>query len=38
MLIGIVSGTYSSIFTAVPFLVSWQQGAFRKLIPATARA
>ena len=37
MLIGIVSGTYSSIFTAVPFLVSWQQGAFRKLIPATAR-
>ena len=38
ILIGIVSGTYSSIFTAVPFLVSWQQGAFRKLNPAAARA
>lgn len=38
MLIGIISGTYSSIFTAVPFLVSWQKGDFRKLSPAAARA
>lgn len=28
MLVGIISGTYSSIFTAVPILVSWQQGEF----------
>lgn len=26
MLIGVISGTYSSIFTATPILVSWQQG------------
>lgn len=38
MLIGIISGTYSSIFTAVPFLVSWQKGDFRKLSPAAAKA
>lgn len=30
ILIGIISGTYSSIFTAVPFVVSWQQGDFRR--------
>jgi preprotein translocase SecF subunit len=28
ILVGVVSGTYSSIFTAVPILVSWQQGEF----------
>ena len=28
ILVGIVSGTYSSVFNAVPFLVSWQQGEF----------
>ncbi len=28
MFIGIISGTYSSIFTAVPFVVSWSQGEF----------
>ncbi|OQY46602.1 MAG: hypothetical protein B6242_07240, partial [Anaerolineaceae bacterium 4572_78] len=33
MLIGIISGTYSSIFTAVPFLVSWRKGDFGKLMP-----
>jgi protein-export membrane protein SecD/preprotein translocase SecF subunit len=36
ILIGIISGTYSSIFNAVPFLVSWKQGEigdfFRRLI------
>jgi preprotein translocase SecF subunit len=26
LLIGLLSGTYSSIFTAVPLLVSWEQG------------
>ena len=31
ILIGIVSGTYSSIFTAVPILVSWSQGEFGTL-------
>ena len=30
MLVGIISGTYSSIFTAVPFVVSWQQGDFQR--------
>lgn len=32
MLIGIISGTYSSIFTAVPFLVSWYKGDFGRLV------
>ena len=35
-MVGIISGTYSSIFNAVPILVSWQQGEianfFRRLI------
>jgi preprotein translocase subunit SecF len=31
ILVGIVSGTYSSIFTATPILVSWQQGEFGAL-------
>lgn len=45
ILVGIISGTYSSIFTAVPILVSWQLGEFgnffRRLIgraPAHASA
>jgi preprotein translocase subunit SecF len=46
ILVGIVSGTYSSIFNAVPILVSWQMGEignfFRRLtgrapIEATAQ-
>jgi preprotein translocase subunit SecF len=28
ILIGIISGTYSSIFNAVPILVSWKAGEF----------
>jgi preprotein translocase subunit SecF len=36
IMIGIISGTYSSIFNAVPILVSWQRGEignfFRRLI------
>jgi len=31
MLIGMVSGTYSSLFFAVPLLVSWEQGQLGKL-------
>ncbi len=43
ILVGIVSGTYSSIFTAVPIVVSWKQGEFgalfrRKNDPAKAQA
>ena len=32
MLIGMVSGTYSSLFFAVPLLVSWEQGELGKLL------
>jgi preprotein translocase subunit SecF len=31
ILIGIISGTYSSIFNAVPILVSWHEGEFGRL-------
>ncbi|RME51637.1 MAG: protein translocase subunit SecD [Caldilineae bacterium] len=31
MFVGIFSGAYSSIFNAVPLLVSWQKGEFRRL-------
>jgi protein-export membrane protein SecD/preprotein translocase SecF subunit len=31
ILVGIVSGTYSSIFNAVPILVSWRKGEFGNL-------
>jgi len=41
-LVGLISGTYSSIFTAVPLLVVWEKGEigrfFRRLFgrsPAT---
>jgi preprotein translocase SecF subunit len=34
MLIGLISGTYSSIFNAVPLLVSWEKGE----LPFTRRA
>ena len=34
LLIGLLSGTYSSIFTAVPFLVAWEKGE----LPFTKRA
>ena len=33
MLIGLISGTYSSIFNAVPILVSWEMGELGKIIP-----
>ncbi len=45
ILIGIITGTYSSVFNAVPILVAWQEGEFgaffRRLIgraPAKAQA
>ncbi len=42
ILIGIISGTYSSIFNAVPILVSWQFGEFgslfRRRTPTKAQA
>jgi preprotein translocase subunit SecF len=31
ILVGIITGTYSSIFIAVPFLVSWQQGELGRI-------
>jgi SecD/SecF fusion protein len=31
IMVGIISGTYSSIFNAVPILVSWQKGEFGRL-------
>lgn len=31
LLVGMISGTYSSIFNAVPLLVSWEQGDFGRL-------
>ena len=31
MLIGLISGTYSSLFNAVPLVVSWELGEFRAL-------
>lgn len=31
LLIGLISGTYSSIFTAVPLLVVWEKGELRNL-------
>jgi preprotein translocase subunit SecF len=31
MFIGLISGTYSSIFNAVPLVVSWELGEFRSL-------
>lgn len=31
LLVGLLSGTYSSIFNAVPLLVSWEMGDFRRL-------
>lgn len=37
LLIGIISGTYSSIFNAVPILVSWQQGEFGALFRKIVR-
>jgi preprotein translocase subunit SecF len=42
LLVGLLSGTYSSIFNAVPLLVAWQKGEiggfFRRLVRRPARA
>lgn len=36
LIVGIISGTYSSIFIASQFLVVWETGGFRKLTGRTA--
>ncbi len=33
MLVGLISGTYSSIFNAVPILVSWEMGELGRIFP-----
>lgn len=38
MLVGLVSGTYASIFNAVPLVVSWELGEFRTLFGLLKRA
>jgi preprotein translocase subunit SecF len=42
LLVGMISGTYSSIFNAVPLLVVWQKGEvgnfFRRLLGRPERA
>jgi len=38
LLIGLLSGTYSSTFTAVPLLVAWQEGQIPLISNAPARA
>ena len=38
MLIGLVTGTYSSIFVASQLLVSWDEGDFGSLVPSGGRA
>jgi preprotein translocase SecF subunit len=37
LLVGLISGTYSSIFNAVPLLVAWEEGDFRRWIPQPLR-
>jgi preprotein translocase subunit SecF len=37
MLVGMVSGTYSSIFIASQLLVSWDEGDFGSLVPSRRR-
>ncbi|MBC7239581.1 MAG: protein translocase subunit SecF, partial [Chloroflexi bacterium] len=38
MLVGMVSGTYSSLFFAVPLLVVWERGELAKLFRPRRRA
>ena len=37
MLVGLMSGTYASLFNAVPLVVSWELGEFRKLLGLRGR-
>jgi preprotein translocase SecF subunit len=37
LLVGLISGTYSSIFNAVPLLVAWEEGDLRRWIPLPLR-
>jgi preprotein translocase SecF subunit len=38
LLIGLISGTYSSIFNAVPILVAWEEGDFGRLFRRRRKA
>lgn len=38
LLIGLIAGTYSSIFNAAPFLVSWENGDFARLLGRKPKA
>jgi len=35
LIVGLVSGTYSSIFTATPLVVAWEEGS---LLPGTSKS
>jgi len=37
ILVGLISGTYSSIFNATPLVVSWELGEFRNLFGLLGR-
>jgi preprotein translocase SecF subunit len=37
LLVGLLSGTYSSIFNAVPLLVAWEEGDFSRFLPRSRR-
>ncbi len=37
MLVGMVMGTYSSLFFAVPLLAAWHEGDFDRLLHRTRR-
>jgi preprotein translocase subunit SecF len=32
LLVGVLSGTYSSIFIAVPLVVSWEEGDLQRIL------
>jgi preprotein translocase SecF subunit len=38
LLVGLLSGTYSSIFNAVPLLVAWEEGDFQRWVPRKLRS
>jgi preprotein translocase subunit SecF len=38
LLLGVVIGTYDSIFVAGPFLVVWEQGEWSTLLPWVKKA
>jgi preprotein translocase subunit SecF len=38
LFVGLLSGTYSSLFTAVPMLVAWDKGELSALRPVMSRS